>query len=224
MKTYQELNPINYNTFNNKLFGGTIFCSSKNNDMFLKAYRNGKYESLQFMIDNNMIDDYCHQDRFGNTILHYAVVNNDIQFIIYLLKLINNKNELLNKKNKNGDTPLHVAVRKNLTNVSDVLISNGADKNIKNNDGFYVHNTTDDGVKYMDIAPLDTISKEDVAKLILNISESNNDLMSLSEQNHSDTIEVNNTEELFTLLNNMNIQQGGYNSVISGNRKIIKRL
>lgn len=127
----------NHNTQTGGLFFNFNNCS-KNNDIFLKAYRKGKYESMKFMLDNDMVTDFRHTDRYGNTILHYAVVNEDVEFINYLLDHVKNDKKLLNKGNKKGDTPLHVAVRKGMTEIADVLIERGACPKKKNNDGYYV--------------------------------------------------------------------------------------
>jgi ankyrin repeat protein len=126
----------NYYTQNGGLFN--FNNCSKNNDIFLKAYRKGEFESLKFMIENNMVSDFAHGDRYGNTILHYTVVNQDNEFIKYLLQHIDNDKKVINKQNKKGDTPLHVAVRKDLKCIADLLIENGACPTIKNNDGYFV--------------------------------------------------------------------------------------
>ena len=155
----------------NSQSGGFLFdlnSCSKNNDIFLKAYRKGKYESMKFMLDNNMVTDFAHGDRYGNTILHYAVVNEDEEFILYLLDHIKNNKNIINKGNKKGDTPLHVATRKGLTEIADLLIEKGACPKKKNNEGYYVQKRNI-GDKYDDdnddsyIVPSSNMNFKDVA-------------------------------------------------------------
>lgn len=124
----------NYETQTGGFLFGLNKCS-KNNDVFLKAYRKGKFESMKFMLDNDLVTDFAHGDRYGNTILHYAVVNEDVDFIRYLINHIGNDKKVLNQGNNKGDTPLHVAVRKGLTDIADILINNGSCPNKKNNEG-----------------------------------------------------------------------------------------
>lgn len=78
------------------------------------------------------------QDEHGNTILHYALhkkniplVNNLIDDIIHF-----NDRQVLNIQNNNGDTPLHIAVRRlPLHTISNKLVALGADPTISNYDG-----------------------------------------------------------------------------------------
>jgi len=59
-----------------------------------------------------------------------AIDNNDLEAIKYLLREIN-----INVQNGDGDTPLHLAVRKNHLEIIHFLIKKGADLNLANNIG-----------------------------------------------------------------------------------------
>lgn len=121
--------------------GGFLFdignCE-KNNDIFLKSYRNGKFKFLQYMIENEMVSDYGHCDRYGNTVIHYGVVNQDHGFLEFFLNHIENDKYIINKKNNKGDTALHVAARRGYHSIADLLVKAGADLSIENNDGMQV--------------------------------------------------------------------------------------
>jgi ankyrin repeat protein len=64
------------------------------------------------------------QDNAGNTILHAAVKNKGDPGII---SLILNQKAFVNARNKEGETPLHIAVRLNQRETGEFLISRGAD-------------------------------------------------------------------------------------------------
>lgn len=76
----------------------------------------------------------CYDDD-GNTHLHH-LVNSGNPFLVkeYIIKILNdnNKNNILNKKNNNGDTPLHIAVRNNLQSIAHLLVQAGANMEVTN--------------------------------------------------------------------------------------------
>ena len=77
-------------------------------------------------------------DDDNNNILHQLVLNADSKLIYEFLissKLRGNLKKILNSKNNNNDTPLHLAVKNKKQDIADILINFGANKNLKNNQG-----------------------------------------------------------------------------------------
>lgn len=77
-------------------------------------------------------------DDNNNNILHQLVLNADSKLIYEFLissKLRGNLKKIINSKNKNNDTPLHLAVKNKKQDIADILINFGANKNLKNNQG-----------------------------------------------------------------------------------------
>jgi ankyrin repeat protein len=77
-------------------------------------------------------------DDDNNNILHQLVLNADSKLIYEFLissKLRGNLKKIINSKNKNNDTPLHLAVKNKKQDIADILINFGANKNLKNNQG-----------------------------------------------------------------------------------------
>ena len=77
-------------------------------------------------------------DDDNNNILHQLVLNADSKLIYEFLissKLRGNLKKIINSKNKNNDTPLHLAVKNKKQDIADILINFGANKNLKNSQG-----------------------------------------------------------------------------------------
>ena len=72
-----------------------------------------------------------YRDANFNSNLHIAVKNNSIKLVKYFL----NKNANPNEVNKDGQTPLHFALKEGNKDIIDLLIKNGSDINIKDNEG-----------------------------------------------------------------------------------------
>ena len=66
------------------------------------------------------------------TILHVAVLSNKLQTVKEIYKLYP---DALNIQTKSGNTPLHNALMKNFMDIAEFLCEQGADINLKNNDG-----------------------------------------------------------------------------------------
>jgi ankyrin repeat protein len=78
-----------------------------------------------FALDELITPETVHQsDNAGNTLLHAAVKNRGDPSII---SLILDQRALVNARNKEGDTALHIAVRTNQRESGEFLISRGAD-------------------------------------------------------------------------------------------------
>jgi ankyrin repeat protein len=80
-------------------------------------------------------------DKHGNTVLHWAVVNNrymsqqiDVQETRIIIDFLLSKDADVNAKDIGGNTPLHLT---NSKEIAELLIANGADVNAKNNQGYY---------------------------------------------------------------------------------------
>jgi len=81
------------------------------------------------------------QDENGNTVLHNAIYKRNWRLINKIIKQIKeeNKTEVLNIQNDDGDIPLHICVRRlPLNPLSNELIALGSDCNIKNNKGEFI--------------------------------------------------------------------------------------
>lgn len=71
------------------------------------------------------------RDSDYNTNLHRSVLRNNIKFVDYFIK----KNLDINKKNKNGDTALHLAFKIGNYDIIQLLLEHGASIKIKNKKG-----------------------------------------------------------------------------------------
>lgn len=88
--------------------------------------------------ESDIIPITC-EDEYGNTALHYAVKQQHhelvLELILYAQKFFPN-HDLINAQNRDGDTPLHLAVScyGNISNkIADILYQHGAKENIPNN-------------------------------------------------------------------------------------------
>lgn len=114
-------------------------------------------EFLNRLIANNVEVNYPDFD--GNTPLHYATMNNNLNAVEYLLE--NGANT--NVKNKDGITPLHIAVKTKNYDIVAKLLSFGADRNTKDINGISaldIVKTSND----VDLLKLFNITKEDIKK------------------------------------------------------------
>jgi ankyrin repeat protein len=83
---------------------------------------NSVYQSLQYS------ESHVYN---GNSLLHYAIISGTPETIKYLLSLKLN----INLQNKRGVTPLHYAANQRRTDNFELLLKNGANPRIKDNDG-----------------------------------------------------------------------------------------
>ncbi|QKF94017.1 ankyrin repeat domain-containing protein [Fadolivirus algeromassiliense] len=134
---------------NNELqFGGSLFSSifgdSKLTKAVLEAARLKKNDVVEFLVDKELFTSFGSQDEKGNTLLHYLVCspNPNMKLIDKIVKKPNSKN-FINKQNKNGDTPLILAVKSGHHDICSQLIDTGADKTIKNKEGLHVDTETE---------------------------------------------------------------------------------
>lgn len=128
--------------------------SSPNDNLLMKACVENEPRVMCFMIENNMVANYNICDNDGKTLLHYLCIfweaigspNNE-----KLLKSIVSKNrDLVNKCDKNGNTPLHISCQKNFTKLTNMLLAHGA-KRVPNKNGDVI--VTDNDTEFSMPAP-----------------------------------------------------------------------
>jgi ankyrin repeat protein len=157
----KELNGLNYN-----LIGGGSKLNTSN--LVLKAFSEKKPEIASFILINlgNDCVNIEEVDIYGRNILHYLVIfNNYITFQNLFLNILEKKSKIkkmINLQDKLGNTPLHYAVMFNLNNIADLLIKNGANAKLKNNEGDYVQ--TDNEKEGFDDMTIKDISTETVTE------------------------------------------------------------
>ena len=131
--------------------GGWFWKDTKTCNIDKVALRSAKQNKFSFVSElvlQDCIYNFGEQDENKNTILHYLVsyeckcesdkhinecviVNNAIAKSLKHPKI----KSFINIQNKIGDTPLHVVIKLENSNLAGKLISAGADKTIKNNNG-----------------------------------------------------------------------------------------
>lgn len=114
-------------------------------------------EFLDRLLQNNA--EINSPDFDGDTPLHFAVMNNNLEAVEYLLE--NGANT--NVKNKDGITPLHIAVKEKNYDITGRLLSAGADRNTKDIDGISALDIVKAG-NDVDLFKLFSITQEDIKK------------------------------------------------------------
>lgn len=125
---------------------GGVCSSTELNEIILKAFTDRQPEVASYIIYNmkNKLRKIKETDMYGRNILHYLVIFHyytPIQnLLIYILDAPGyyKIKDIINMKDKLGNTPLHYAVMFKQDGVAELLIKNGADLKIRNNDGDYV--------------------------------------------------------------------------------------
>ena len=93
----------------------------------------------------NMSPDFDFTDNQGNTILHQAVMENNIDMVISLLEKMKESNKnIIDVQNNEGNTAFHLAILNENNAIAQILDEAGADKTIRNNDGEFVEDITED--------------------------------------------------------------------------------
>lgn len=138
-----DANKENYN-------GYTPLTAHLSSNLFNKEF-------LDRLVQNNA--EVNSPDFDGDTPLHFAVMNNNLEAVEYLLE--NGANT--NVKNKDGITPLHIAVKEKNYDITGKLLAADADRNTKDIDGV----SALDIVKAsndVDLFKLFSITQEDIRK------------------------------------------------------------
>lgn len=122
--------------------GGGFLWNSKNDDKLLLAAKEGNIQVIYFMIVNDMVDDYKSKDSKGNTILHYLASFADTSNKKLVTKSINDvaskHPEIVNYKNKAGETAMVVAVKNEFYQAINLLKYYGADLTMEDKQGYVV--------------------------------------------------------------------------------------
>ena len=147
-----SLSPNSYDWRNDNQIGGFFWSQNAGvsntkdvSEAALELAREKDFPTLvKGYIDKGIINNYAAKDENGNTILHYMISdpNHDINSIKKILEKTDAQS-IINVQNNEGDTPLILAVKSGDNELSKYLVSKGADKNIKNNQGFHVDSETE---------------------------------------------------------------------------------
>ena len=126
MLTKRNLNVIHYSAQGNKPSSLMYF--------YFKFKNSDETENTNYL---QLIKD---QDIGGSSPLHWAAYSNSEEALLYLLNLDIFKNEqekqeFINKKDKQGYTPLHLCVLSKFSRITLKLLQNGANPNLTNNFG-----------------------------------------------------------------------------------------
>lgn len=94
------------------------------------------WECVTIILD--MIPDINIKDDNDNTILHHLVNKGNMKTVdTFLMRAENEGNlkDIIDQVNSKNETALHLSVKNNCQDISQLLINKGANKNIKNKDG-----------------------------------------------------------------------------------------
>jgi ankyrin repeat protein len=97
----------------------------------LLATQEGNFEILKTLIKYSNSYDLNQKNSAGNTAIHFAVENNDIE----MLKFLISNRAKINEFNDLGHTPLYKAVTIGNIEVVEILLINGADPNSEDRNG-----------------------------------------------------------------------------------------
>lgn len=106
----------------------SVTSSPLTDSVAVKAVRSGNQDVLTILFMEGIQSDIA--DRDGNSLLHYAI--NNVDMLQFLLKWVSD----INIQNKNGETPLLTAVKKDSIDSVSFLLNEGADHNIADNAGW----------------------------------------------------------------------------------------
>lgn len=123
-----------------------------------RVARKNDSKAMKLLIDHGA---HISKDKNGNTPVHIAVENNAYQFIdrdnscvVQLLKL---ESAQIHVPNNDGDQPLHIACRRQLILITELLVELGACTDVKNNDGLTPQSI---------VQRLDTMWKEGLQRIL----------------------------------------------------------
>jgi len=93
----------------------------------------------------NMLPDFDFTDENGNTILHQSVIDNDFNMVQMLLnKMVDSNKNIIDIQNNDGNTAFHLALFNENNQIAQILDKFGADKSIRNKEGEFVENVTEE--------------------------------------------------------------------------------
>jgi len=161
--------------------------ANENNNNFsrniLKLYQNNP-DAINIIFEYNLIKGPINQtDHNGNNLLHHIVQKNDVKTLNSVLNYINYLDSfshgIINHQNKNGDTPMHIAVRHQNEHIAKLLDNAGADLTIKNSNGEVIASSEEKGYNDSDVLS-DTVNKW---KHLSHQNEGSIDLSDLEDSN-----------------------------------------
>lgn len=109
-------------------FDPDCVCSPGNHRLLMIASELGDKTMVDFLISKGA--DVNLEDLFGNTAFMYAIRSGSINTTNILESFIAKDKTLLNHANKDGVTPLTLAIRRKKFDLSQFLVNNGAEVNI----------------------------------------------------------------------------------------------
>lgn len=196
------------------------------NRIILEGARDGKYDVVYYMITKGCLTNPSLQDNEKMTLLHYAVRDyNDsaraVEVVNELLKR-NNVSEFINIKNKDGNTPLILAVKNENNPLIELLMNKGADETIVNNDGFRVERAP---VPTNDTDNLQTGGIIDLVNRFININENKTessipDTWILTDENSQTQSGGVDTDQLIEELKRSKLDSSTYQDTQNGGNRI----
>jgi hypothetical protein len=209
----------------------------KNSKLLIDACKNNNYNVVDLMLNNNLIEDYGNLYD-GKTVLHYVVdkyehLKNSDEILNKILSS-SNINDFINKKDSYGNTAAILSVKNNNMNLTNKLINFGANKSVKNDDGYYINSESEHQNSTNKIH-----SNKDIQNIMslfgLNSNEINSETEQLSSLNLNTTPQYENmygggdnsaeipedTDQIVNYLINKHYQQGGERNSESENTDFI---
>ncbi|KAG4306596.1 hypothetical protein PORY_000584 [Pneumocystis oryctolagi] len=117
----------------NNVSTNDILNSNEVFEAFFYAARLGDLKTIQELPLSTI--NLFQQDEYGNTALHMASANgnlNVVQFLLSQLSKTNDKHKYISIQNEQGNTPLHWAALNGHLEVVSLLVKEGADLYIQN--------------------------------------------------------------------------------------------
>jgi ankyrin repeat protein len=111
--------------------------------------------NVDLSVLKNKVDQLL--DEKGNTILHRALVM-EYEFYDTFLKILNESNFLINTKDKNGNTLLHIVAEQDVSEFLAPVLAQGADTSVLNNEG---------------LSPLDIAIRNESVQIVAQLVKSN---------------------------------------------------
>lgn len=137
-------------SFLKSIFGG----ENKNSKDITTELAKGNLPVALYLLDRNT-PSLSYSDKYGRNALHYLVAfSRDERINAHLKKLIRKSNvAYMNKKDIEGNTPVHIAAYNGFDAIIDAMAKVGADRSIKNKKGLCVmrHDESDDGRRCDDL-------------------------------------------------------------------------
>lgn len=128
---------------NGGAFGFDLFFGrrgSSADDIVISAAKDKQWDVVKYLISKNMITSLRTKDENGNNLLHLIALGfpSEMNELIATVLNISDAKSALNAKNKEGNTPLHIAVQSGNNQLAGLMIEKGADPNIRNGQGLRV--------------------------------------------------------------------------------------